>query len=209
MIPDSVNIFTSAVSQLLGDDLQVVILAGSFARGEEKPTSDIDLFLLVENLDIQTMKEIGEIVKRISTDHELNPAVVKLSEFIKYPDWFDLLKLRHEGIALFGKPPINLNSKEDELTAAKRIAKEVLMSARHYLAVSEPIEKFTGGKLFIYILKPLAFALRLSHYANTGSYILKTSDLAREYPILNLDPVSDFKQIIEESSLICEDILNS
>ena len=90
MIPESVNLFTSAVIQLLGDDLQAVILAGSFAREEEKPTSDIDLFLLVKSLDNQTMTEIGEIVKGISTDHEINPAVVQLSEFINYPDWFDL-----------------------------------------------------------------------------------------------------------------------
>jgi hypothetical protein len=83
------------------------------------------------------------------------------------------------------------------------------MSSRHYLAVAEPASKFEGGKLRVWNLKPLSFALRYYHFHKTGHYIRAYRDLAEEYPILRLDPVVDHQRIVSESIDACEQILDA
>ena len=114
-----------------------------------------------------------------------------------------------EGIILYGKLPNFSSNTESELDIAKRIARDVLMSSRHYIAVSEPGDNFRGGKLFTWNLKPLGFALRLYHLSQTGEYIKSVRDLAVKYPVLALDPVKDWQRVLLECMKVCEKIIES
>lgn len=209
MIPDVAYVFSERARQSLGDRLIAIYLVGSFSRDDEGPDSDVDLFVLVNEVDPGLLSHVGSIVQEIQDTREINPAVVSLAELGSRPDLFDVAMVRHDGIALVGELPAGRAYVEDELEMAKRTAKDVLMSSRHYLAVDEPREKFAGGKLWTYVLKPLSFALRLYHYHTTGVYVREFRDLVKEYPVLALDHVRDHQRIIVDSIRLCEEIIRA
>ena len=197
-VPEAAQRFTDDCVAELGSRLVAILLEGSFARGDNRGTSDIDLFMLVDAVDDAILAQVGSIVTGIETKNELNPALVSVSELQGNPELFGYHRVRHDGILLHGALPEISSSGQSELDIAKRIAHEVLMSSRHYLAVSEPEENFAGGKLYNWNLKPLGFALRFFHLAQTGEYIRSASDLAQLYPVLVLDPVRDWRQILQD-----------
>jgi predicted nucleotidyltransferase len=207
--PEPASQFVDAASNELGDNLVAVLMVGSFARGEQASSSDLDLCVLVNRIDLQVLRAIGELVTSIATPNEINPAVVSIDELRAYPDLFEIHKLRHEGVLLWGGMPNDIVPVESELILAKRIASEVLMSSRHYLAVAEPSYKFTSGKLRPWNLKPLSFALRYYHFHKTGRYLRRFTALAEKYPLLELDPVADHQQIIQGCIDVCEEILSA
>jgi len=209
IIPEAAKQFADAC--LKGHDSRVIaiLLEGSFARGDNGDHSDIDLFVLVDTVDTSLLQQIGLIVSGIQTQYELNPAVVSTSELRAYPELFEYLRVKHDGVVLCGALPEIDSATETELGIAKSIAQEVLMSSRHYLAVAEPEENFAGGKLYNWNLKPLGFALRFFHLDQTGEYIRSVRDLARLYPVLALDPVRDWQRILQESISTCEGIIKT
>jgi len=209
MVPEAAKLFVYKCVEELDGRLLAILLEGSFARGDNCDHSDIDLFILVDTVDNSLLHQIGLIVSGVQTQHELNPAVVSTAELQAYPELFEYLRLKHDGIALYGALPEVDTPSGTELGIAKRIAQEVLMSSRHYLAVAEPEEKFARGKLYNWNLKPLAFALRFFHLAETGEYIRATRDLAAHYPVLSLDPVKDWQQILQECIATSERIIGT
>jgi len=209
LIPEQAFIFTDRASKLLGDNLQSVVLVGSFARDDERAASDIDLVVILRNADIPTIRSIGTLVRELNSPNEINPAVISEDEIRSNPDWNELLKIRHDGICLFGELPPGLVANESELVAAKRIANEVLMSCRHYLAVDEPVESFQSGKLWVYVQKPLSFSARYYHYAQKGQYIRRLDDLKGAYPILAVDSTLNPETVIEHCIEFALEILNT
>ncbi len=209
MIPEAAQKFAEACAAQFGERLIAVLVEGSFARGDDREDSDIDLFVLLDRVDISVLEQIGSIVLGIVTKNELNPAVVSLAEFESYPELFEYPRVKHDGIVLHGALPEIARSAESELDIAKRIARDVLMSSRHYLAVSEPEVNFARGKLYNWNLKPLGFALRFFHLAQTGETIRSVRHLATKYPVLDLDPVRDWQRVLHESMRVCEEIIET
>lgn len=209
MTPEAAQQFVSTCVAELDGRVIAILLEGSFARGDNRDHSDIDLFVLVDEVDSPLLRQIGSIVSGIQTQHELNPAVVSTAELQAYPELFEYLRVKHDGLMLHGALPAIDVPNEAELGIAKRIAQEVLMSSRHYLAVAEPKEKFASGKLYNWNLKPLGFALRFFHLAQTGEYIRSTRDLAARYPVLSLDPVKDWQRVLQECIATCEKIIGT
>jgi hypothetical protein len=191
------------------DGVVAIVLAGSFARDDERPMSDIDLLVVLERVDLALLDAIGTLTRGMRSTNEINPTVVSRREFASYPDLHGYLKYQHDGIPLHGELPAPTAPHADELAIARRIAHEVMMSARHYLAVKEEPAKFQSGKLFGYILKPLSFALRFHHYHVHGRYIRSYADLSGVYPVLAKDPRADHAGILGEAHRICVGILGA
>ena len=208
MIPEQAKQFARACCQAFGERISSVILYGSFARGDQRPSSDLDLVVFVDVVDRVLLDDIGGIVESIETPNEINPAVISLSELSAFPDMFDWLAIKHDGVPVFGKMPDTVGG-QTELDRAKQIAQEVLMSARHYLAVREPAENFAAGKLRHWNLKPLSFALRFFEFHKSGRYVRSANEIAELYPVLSVDPASDYRQIIDNCIDICEEILGA
>ena len=209
MIPGPAQTFADACQDALAKRVDSITLVGSFARGDQRPTSDIDLIVLVDTVDRPLLAHIGSIVADIETPNELNPAVISLDELAREPYVFDWLMIKHDGISVYGRLPEITTCSQSELDQAKQIAQEVLMSARHYLAVQESAEKFASGKLHHWNLKPLGFAVRFYEYHKTGRYIRSPDEIAELYPVLALDPASDYELIIEGCMDVCEEILRA
>jgi uncharacterized protein len=56
-----VSQFKSIIEQLYGERLSKVILFGSYARGEENETSDIDFLIVLKDKNISAFSEIEKI----------------------------------------------------------------------------------------------------------------------------------------------------
>lgn len=62
--------FTGDIKKIIGDDLSQIILYGSYARGEQRENSDIDLMILTTLSDIQIAK-IEPIIVNLAFEYEI------------------------------------------------------------------------------------------------------------------------------------------
>ena len=209
MIPEPAQLFVTQCKERFSDRIRAIIMVGSFARGDQRPQSDIDLIVLVDAIDKRLLQEVSEVVTSVAMENKINPALVAESELLQAPDIFDWLQIKHDGVLLLGQLPEVPPCRLSELDLAKQIAQDVLMSSRHYIAVAEPAENFAGGKLWFWNLKPLAFALRFYEYHLSGRYIRSLEELAKNYPVLKRDPATEYSVILDECIDICEKILRT
>ena len=76
-IPENINLvlqkFINGVQEILGDNLEKIILYGSYARGDYNASSDIDIMILT-NLD----------------NEELRSLALKIAEGLKFEGNMDL-----------------------------------------------------------------------------------------------------------------------
>jgi predicted nucleotidyltransferase len=137
-LPQSAHRFAAACRAALGPQLHAIVLVGSFARGDASSASDLDMIVLVDRADVALLDRVGTVVVSIESSHEINPSVIAVAELRTDPDAFDWLLIQHEGLLLDGELPPDVTCRQTELDLAQKIATEVLLSARHYLAVAEP-----------------------------------------------------------------------
>ena len=115
-MPENVNSivykFLQDLKRILGEKLAKVIVYGSYARGDYRDNSDVDIMILVKMSDeeIRTVKnDIYDLAfdVEMSTGIELSP-VIKSEEQYEY--WVDTLpfyrNVRDEGICNEEKQPI-------------------------------------------------------------------------------------------------------
>ncbi len=99
--------YVEDVHQLYGDQLKTVILYGSYARGDYRPDSDIDIMILV-TLTEEEIWEKGHCLSDMTFDYnfDLNlnimPIVKNIGHFNKwlcaYPFYYNVKK---EGVELY------------------------------------------------------------------------------------------------------------
>ena len=83
------------LGELLGDNLQRMVLFGSKARGDAQPESDLDVAVLVRDLTRERKRQIIDLV----IDFELE-RLVEISVLAFSIEEFDHLKSRERRIAL-------------------------------------------------------------------------------------------------------------
>lgn len=99
--------YVDDVHGLYGSRLKTIILYGSYARGDFKPNSDIDIMILVDLTDEEIRKK-GRLLSDITFDYnfdndlEIMPIVKNLDHFNKwmraYPFYNNIKK---EGVELY------------------------------------------------------------------------------------------------------------
>ena len=99
--------YVDEVRELYGSKLKTVILYGSYARGDFRPDSDIDIMILVD-LDDQEIKDRGHSLSDVTFEYNFDndimimPIVKNLDHFNKwlraYPFYNNVKK---EGIELY------------------------------------------------------------------------------------------------------------
>ncbi|MDO4284351.1 MAG: nucleotidyltransferase domain-containing protein [Eubacteriales bacterium] len=105
----SVNQFSRQMRHIFGTHLSKVIVYGSYARGDYKNNSDIDIMVLVD-LTEEEIKKMENAVYDFAFDIEMNTGI-DISPVIKsemqYNDWADVLpyyrNVREEGIIVNGE----------------------------------------------------------------------------------------------------------
>lgn len=99
--------YVEAVHGLYGSRLKNIILYGSYARGNFRPDSDIDIMILVD-LDEQGIRDKGHSLSDVTFEYNFDndlmimPIVKNLEHFNKwlkaYPFYYNI---RKEGIELY------------------------------------------------------------------------------------------------------------
>lgn len=99
--------YVDDIKRLYGSRLKTVILYGSYARGDFRPDSDIDIMILVD-LTEQEIKEKGYILSDITFDYnfdydvEIMPIVKNLEHFNKWSRAYPFYNnVKNEGVELY------------------------------------------------------------------------------------------------------------
>ena len=100
--------FSQELRRILGDKLTKIIVYGSYARGDFRENSDIDIMILVDMSDID-LKSYGEKLSYMTydfnLDHDIDIKPIAKSEeifnkwVVNYPFYSNIHK---EGVILYG-----------------------------------------------------------------------------------------------------------
>ena len=110
-MPKSINNiiceFTKKVREILGDRLKKIILYGSYARGDFRPDSDIDIMILVDLSDDE-IRSRGHMLSDLTFDYNFDndlkimPIVKNLDHFNKWIRAYPFYNnIKNEGVELY------------------------------------------------------------------------------------------------------------
>ena len=86
-IENIISEFTKKVKEILGDRVKKIILYGSYARGDYKKDSDIDIMILTD-LNFEEIEKYRDEISDIAFDIELDTGIV-ISPLIKNIDKYN------------------------------------------------------------------------------------------------------------------------
>jgi predicted nucleotidyltransferase len=103
-----INDFINGVNKILGNRVKKIILYGSYARGDFKKNSDIDIMILTDLSDdeiVEYRKKISEYAYDIEYDNNFNIDLAPLVKNIdKFNYWLEVLpfymNVEKEGVIL-------------------------------------------------------------------------------------------------------------
>ena len=100
--------YTKILEKIYGKHLKVVILYGSYARGDFRPDSDVDIMILVDMSDLELKaygQQLSYMTYDFNMDHDLDIKPIAKSEahfnkwIVNYPFYSNIHK---EGVVLYG-----------------------------------------------------------------------------------------------------------
>ena len=100
--------YTEILKGIYGNHLKVVILYGSYARGDFRPDSDVDIMILVDMSDLELKaygQQLSYMTYDFNMDHDLDIKPIAKSEahfnkwIVNYPFYSNIHK---EGVVLYG-----------------------------------------------------------------------------------------------------------
>ncbi len=175
------------VSEILGNNLESMFLTGSYARGDAKDNSDLDIWIIVKNIDFDLLNNVGLTLKEISTlnnNVSINPQCLTVDEIQTqfFESWVESPVKILDGVLLHGRDIFKNEVSIDELELIyKKYLTDILMGIRHYITIDKPKEKLTYKRLETYIFKPLLFPLRIERFCKIGHYPISKIDLYNSY----------------------------
>lgn len=100
--------YISELQKIYNDNLDKVILYGSYARGDYTEDSDVDIMILlrISDLEIKNYRELlSELTYDFNTNYdiEIKPIAKNKDEFIKWVNAYPFYaNVQREGVELFG-----------------------------------------------------------------------------------------------------------
>ncbi|MCD7947281.1 MAG: nucleotidyltransferase domain-containing protein [Oscillospiraceae bacterium] len=218
--------FVKKLLEQQSENIQAVLLSGSYARGDADVSSDLDIWCLFQKINYDILTSVGKVARSLPVQYdqlELNAQCLTVAEFEcgHFSNFISPPVIYLESILIYGSYAIREPSTDEIEHTYKKILAEVLLTVRHYICVEEPKENLTYRKLSAFILKPLMFALRLERYSNAGHYPLSTTDLLQacesDYAVLvnwflhrdllELHVLNDHQHVLETLSSLIENLL--
>jgi predicted nucleotidyltransferase len=177
-----IELFTETVKTTFGNNLQSIVLFGSYARGEEKPGSDFDVYCLFKTINEQLLKKMGHLARSFFSAHEKPisyPICITVNDYYHrgFDDTFgDPIKY-FEGRVLYGESFVPKPSRERVAQMAEDILRGAVINLRYHISAGTSVSELANGALRSEVLKPLIVALRLEQYLSKKKYPLHTNEL--------------------------------
>jgi len=186
--------------KIFRDKIAAVVLTGSYAKGDFTDKSDIDIWVIFNELQLSDLKEIASFINKNAGFPEINAQCITTNELLAKPlrKCFSPVQIYVDGIVLHGKLPEYQPYNSEIRNYALAIAVEVFMSARHYITTGESEESLASGRLLKWVIKPLTWVLRYNILLNGSDFprdmdnLLKNSKYENEIKIINA-----YKEILE------------
>lgn len=190
-----INDLARKLKKVFADRLLFVGLQGSYRRGEAKPTSDIDVVVILDKLSIDDLKKYKQI---ISTMPEKEKACGFISGKYEINNWpkMDIFQFKNDTRPILGSldelvPTIDRRDIENYI---KNSSANLYHMAVHSYLYDKTYDNF---KL---ITKSLFFLFQAIHYLKTGEYILSKINLInildreeKEMLEINVDHLSEIE----------------
>jgi len=178
--------FVRAIHHKQKENLKSVFLTGSYARGDASDASDLDVWCIFGEINVDVLSDVGRSARQLPIAYdqlEVNAQCLSVKELKskQFYSWAENPIKALEGVLLYGQDFFEDVSIVEVELLYKKYLTDILMSIRHYISVDEPVEKLSVAKLKMYILKPLMFPLRLERYCSCGFYPLTVNDLFLSY----------------------------
>ena len=102
------EIYVEAVKKIYGSHVRQIILYGSYARGDFRPDSDVDIMILVDISDLELKayaQQLSYMTYDFNMDHDTDIKLIAKSEahfnkwIVNYPFYSNIHK---EGVVLYG-----------------------------------------------------------------------------------------------------------
>ena len=107
-IEKAINDFVAKVNKLLKNNLKEIILYGSYARGDYKTNSDVDIMILTNLTDeeiVEIRTQIWDVAYDIGLDNDIIISTI-IKNINDYNYWLDTLpfymNIQKEGVVLNG-----------------------------------------------------------------------------------------------------------
>ena len=190
---------STKVKNTFKENLLFIGYQGSYRRGEETKTSDIDMVVILNNLGLDELTKYKNIVKSMPQNAKACGFICGKDE-LKNWSGYELFQLYNDTKAIYGQmkdliPEITTN---DARIAAKIGAQNVYHMACHsYLYNKDPKSVLKN------LYKSIVFVIKAEYFAQTGEYILAKKDLYEKLnseekeiimPALNPDIIDNYTQ---------------
>lgn len=180
-----------------GPRLLFLGLQGSYARGEARADSDIDLVVILDEVTAEDWNTYRALLAELPHGELACGFFSGAAELARW-DRADLFQFVHDTLPILGDlsalaPPV---SRRDGERALRRAACDLYHAAGHNLLHGRSVEALSG------LYKSAAFALRAKHCVETGDFLHRTRELSAA-----LSPAD--RAILEGGAGLTEDTLEA
>ena len=200
----------SRCKEAFGGRLLYVGFMGSYLRGEATENSDIDVFVVIDNITLSDMDTYRDIIKGLG-NYDKSCGFICGKDEMKSWSPLETCQLLYTTKDVYGKlePLLTPFTREDEINYVKFCLGNLYHELCHRYIHSpreKNIEKFRGTcKFFFFLIQNL-------HYLETGDFILKKEDLkaavseadCRILEFASLPDDFDFDTVMAETFKWCQ-----
>ncbi|WP_424244611.1 hypothetical protein Dip510_001867 [Elusimicrobium posterum] len=189
------------LKEVFATRLLFVGLQGSYVRNEATETSDFDLVVVLDTLDINDLKTYRAITETMPEYEKACGFIGGKEELANWPG-HELLQFAKETVAYYGSldsilPPL---TEEDVKTGVKNSASAIYHAACHTYVHAPKDTLHQNAKAFY---KGAAFIVQMLCFVKTGEYIptkkeLLTRATGEDYNILSLSMNFDNSALSDE-----------
>ena len=190
-IDDWMKLFQTKLVGLFASRLKFLGLQGSFGRGEQTATSDIDVVVILDEVRFADLQAYRKLLRSMEHSEQICGFVAGEGELRNW-EKSDLLQL-----VLDTKPVIGSFEDLYMLFSDKDIQRAVLTGACNlYHACSHNYLHARSSEVLMGLYKTARFTVRMKHFLDTGNYIASMNNLVDSVA------ASDDRKILQTANVI-------
>jgi predicted nucleotidyltransferase len=138
-VDEQLDAFVAVAREHLADDLRAVVLFGSAAEGRMRPTSDVNVILVLERFDAQKVDAIRDALRVAHAAIRLSPMFLLASEIDAAAEAFAVkfTDIRNRHVVLYGSDPFSAVdvSRDAALRRVRQVLLNLVLRLRHAYAL--------------------------------------------------------------------------